>query len=269
LGLVSVGATVWVAKVNNYDWDIYRCVNIPGFIDHVCDNLDGTSIVNFTKPHGLSVGDRLIIKQFDVRIDGVYRVLTVQGINRVTVAYTFTPGGQTVINGVGIGFTLQTQRVAQASDIINLPYTNDIQTGARVWVDDDGTGHWAVLQKENQFSDVIELAPVLLDATEAYGQSVAQARNRFAALVGSPRYGFNAGAEKGAVYVYVKNYSDQYAPVSPVANGDAILTLDITGVRGYGNAVDFGNQTWAVAGASKSLGPASEVDVGYAAVRPS
>jgi hypothetical protein len=157
LGQVSVGATVWVAKVNNYDWDIYRCVNIPGFIDHVCDNLDGTSIVNFTKPHGLSVGDRLIIKQFDVRIDGVYKVLTVQGINRVTIAYSFTPGGQTVINGVGIGFTLQTQRVAQASDIINLPYTDDIQTGAKVWVDNDGTGHWAVLQKENQFLKNIKL----------------------------------------------------------------------------------------------------------------
>ena len=269
LGQVSVGATIWVAKVNNYDWDIYRCVNIPGFIDHVCDNLDGTSIVNFTKPHGLSVGDRLIIKQFDVRIDGVYKVLTVQGINRVTIAYTFTPGGQTVINGVGIGFTLQTQRVAQASDIINLPYTNDIQTGAKVWVDNDGTGHWEVLQKENQFSDVIELAPVLLDATEQYGQSVTQARNRFAALVGSPRYGFGDSSlsdTKGAVYVYVKNYSDQYAPVSPVANGDAILTLDIDGVHGYGNAVDFGNQTWAVAGASKSLGPSGQSDVGYAAI---
>lgn len=268
LGAVSVGATVWVAKVNNYGWDIYRCVNIPGFIDHICDNLDGTSIVNFTKPHGLSVGDRLIIKQFDVRVDGVYKVLTVQGINRVTIAYTFTPGGQTIINGVGIGFTLQTQRVSQASDIITLPYTDDIQTGAKVWVDDDGTGHWAVLQKENQFSDVIELAPDLLDATEQYGQSVAQARNRFAALVGSPRYGFPVGNEKGAVYVYVKNYSDQYAPVSPVADGDAILTLDAPGVRGYGNAVDFGNQTWAVAGASKSLGPAPgyATDVGYAAV---
>jgi len=266
LGLVSVGATVWVAKVNNYDWDIYRCVNIPGFIDHVCDNLDGTSIVNFTKPHGLSVGDRLIIKQFDTRIDGVYKVLTVQGINRVTIAYTFTPGGQTVINGVGIGFTLKTQRVRQASDIINLPYANDIQTGAKLWVDNDGTGHWEVLQKENQFSTVIELSPKLLDATEQYGQSVSQARNRFAALVGSPRYGFPTGAEKGAVYVYVKNYSDQYAPVSPVANGDAVLTLDTTGARGFGNAVEFGNQTWAVAGASKSLGPASQADVGYAAI---
>jgi hypothetical protein len=262
---VQVGATVWVAKVNNYDWDIYRCVSVPGFIDHVCDNLDGTSIVNFTKEHGLSVGDRLIIKQFDTRINGVYRVLTVPSVNRVTIAYTFS-GGQTVINGVGIGFTLQTQRVVQASDILDLPYANDIQTGAKVWVDDDGTGHWEVLEKQNQFSDVAELAPALLDASEQYGQSVTQAKNRLAALVGSPRYGFPTGTEKGAVYVYVKNYSDQYAPVSPVANGDAILTLDGTGVRGYGNAVDFGNQTWAAAGASKSLGPASQADVGYASV---
>jgi hypothetical protein len=42
--------------------------------------------------------------------------------------------------------------------------------------------------------------------------------------------------------------------------------LNATGVRGFGNAVDIGDQTWAVAGASKSVGPASELDVGYAAV---
>jgi len=265
---VRVGATVWVAKVNNYDWDIYRCVSVPGYIDHVCDNLDGTSIVNFTKEHGLSVGDRLIIKQFDIRVNGVYRVLTVPGVNRVTVAYSFVPGGQTVINGVGIGFTLQTQRVVQASDILDLPYSTDIQAGAKVWVDDDGTGHWEVLEKQDQFSAVTELAPVLLDATEQYGQSVAQANNRLAALVGSPRYGSSIPSDtnKGGVYVYVKNYSDQYIPVSPVGQVDAILTLDVTGVRGYGNAVDFGYQDWAVAGASKSRGLADQADVGYAAV---
>jgi hypothetical protein len=68
------------------------------------------------------------------------------------------------------------------------------------------------------------------------------------------------------VYVYVKSYSDQYTPVSPLGNGDAILTLDVTGVRGFGNAVDFGNQSWAVAGASASLGPSSQPDNGYACV---
>ena len=265
LNAVQVGATVWVAKVNNYDWDIYRCVSIPGFIDHICDNLDGTSIVNFTKPHNLTVGQRLIIKQFSMNVDGIYRVLTIDTVNRITIAYSFVAGQQTVVTGTGIGFILQTQRVSQASDIVDLPYTNDIQTGARVWVDNAGDGLWTVLEKQNQFTDVIELAPELLDATEQYGQSVTQARNRFAALVGSPRYGFPTGSEKGGVYVYVKNYADQYAPVSPIV-GDAVLTLDISGVRGYGNAVDFGNQSWAAAGASKSLGPAGESDVGYAAV---
>ena len=265
---VRVGATIWVAKVNNYDWDIYRCVSVPGYIDHVCDNLDGTSIVNFTKEHGLSIGDRLIIKQFDNRVNGVYRVLTVPGLNRVTIAYSFVPGGQTVINGIGIGFTLQTQRVAQASDILNLPYSDDIQTGAKVWVDDDGTGHWEVLEKQNQFSSVTELAPALLDATEQYGQSVSQANNRLAALIGSPRYGAGVPSDTnpGGVYVYVKNYSDQYIPVSPLDSGDAVLKLDVTGVIGYGNTVEFGYQDWAVAGASKSLGPASQPNVGYAAV---
>ena len=265
---VRVGATIWVAKVNNYDWDIYRCVSVPGYIDHVCDNLDGTSIVNFTKEHGLSVGDRLIIKQFDNRVNGVYRVLTVQGLNRVTIAYSFVSGSQTVINGIGIGFTLQTQRVLQASDILNLPYSDDIQTGAKVWVDDDGTGHWEVLEKQNQFSNVAELAPALLDATEQYGQSVAQGNNRLAALVGSPRYGSGVPSDTnpGGVYVYVKNFSDQYIPVSPLDSGDAVLTLDATGVIGYGNAVEFGYQDWAVAGASKSLGPSSQANVGYAAV---
>ena len=265
LDAVSVGATVWAAKVNNYDWNIYRCVQVPGYIDHVCDNLDGTSICNFTQPHGLAVGDKLIIKFFDVEIDGVYEVLEVTGVNTVTIAYTFI-GTQNQINGTGIGFTLQTQRVSQPSDILNLPYANEIQTGNKVWVDNAGNGQWAVLEKQNQFSDVVELAPELLDATEQYGQSIAQARTRLAALVGSPRYGFASGTATGGIYTYVKNFSGSYQPVSPTDSGDAILVLGATGVRGYGNAVDFGNQTWAGAGASLSLGPASEADVGYAAV---
>ena len=265
LDAVSVGATVWAAKVNNYDWNIYRCAHIPGYVDHVCDNLDGTSICNFTHPHNLSVGDKFIIKFFDPEVDGVYEVLSTPGINTVTIAFQFV-GSQNQINGIGIGFTLQTQRVSQPSDILNLPYANEIQTGTKVWVDDAGNGQWAVLQKQNQFSDVVELAPELLDATEQYGQSIAQTRNRLAALVGSPRYGFASGTATGGIYTYVKNFSGNYQPVSPAENGDAILVLGAPGVRGYGNAVDFGNQTWAVAGASKSLGPAGQADVGYAAV---
>ena len=262
---IEVGTSIWVAKINDYDWGIFRAQAVPGQIQHVCDNLNGTSRVIFSDQHNLAVGDKLIIKFFDSEINGVYQVLSVLSLDTVNIAFAFT-SNRAVANGTGIGFTLQTTRVAQASDVDTLPYALNILPGARVWVDDNGEGLWEVLEKNNVFSDIIALNPVLLDANEQYGASVTQARNKIAALVGSPRYGFGSGTAKGAVYVYVKSYSDQYTPISPLGNGDAILTLDATGVRGYGNAVDFGNQSWAVAGASASLGSGGQADNGYACV---
>jgi hypothetical protein len=44
---IGDGTNIWVAKINNYDWAIYRSQSVPGIIGHVCDNLDGTSLVIF------------------------------------------------------------------------------------------------------------------------------------------------------------------------------------------------------------------------------
>jgi hypothetical protein len=265
LDAVAVGTSIWIAKINDYDWNIYRAQAVPGTIQHVCDNLDGTSRVIFSQPHGLVTGDTLIIKFFDSEVNGVYQVLSVSDLTTLNIAFQFAHK-RTVANGTGLGFTLQTMRVAQASDVINLPYANDIAAGAKVWVDNNGNGQWEVIQKQQVFVDSSQISPMLLDAGEQYGSAVAQATARLALLVGSPRYGFNVGVEKGAVYVYIKNAGDQYTPVSPVNGVDGILTLERTGVRGYGSALNFGNQTWAVVGASKSLGPSSETNNGYAAV---
>ena len=262
---IKVGTSIWTAKINDYDWGIYRAESVPGIIQHVCDNLNGTSRVIFSTVHGLTTGDKLIIKFFDSEVDGVYDVVSVANINTVNIVFKFT-GSRTVADGNGLGFTLKTMRVSQASNVGELPYALAIQPGAKVWVDDNGQGLWEVLQKQYVFSSTTQLAPVRLDAGEQYGSAVAQADNRIASLVGSPRYGFATGTQTGAVYLYVKSYSDQYIPVSPVSTGDGILTLGTTGVRGYGNAVDFGSQTWAVAGASASLGPASQPNYGYACV---
>jgi pimeloyl-ACP methyl ester carboxylesterase len=49
-------------------------------------------------------------------------------------------------------FFLQTARVAQASDVASLPYSNELIPGSKAWVDDDGTGHWVVLEKQEQFA---------------------------------------------------------------------------------------------------------------------
>ena len=263
---IEVGTSLWVARVNDYDWNIYRTEAVPGTVSHVCDNLNNTSLVIFTADHGLTVGDRIIIRFFDTAVDGVYDVLSVPSLNKVTIAFRFF-GTRTVINGTGLAFTLQTMRVSQASDVDTLPYTNSLLPGAKVWVDDNGSGLWQVIEKQNIFSAVTSITPQTLDATEAFGSSVAQATNRFAALVGSPRYGFPSSANpKGGVYTYVRSASDVYQPASPTSSGDAILTLDVTGARAYGTSVDFGNRDWAIAGAPLSLGTASQTNSGYACV---
>ena len=260
---IKVGTTIWVAKTNNYDWNIYRAQSVPGTVNHVCDNLNGTSRVIFSGQHGLVVGNKLIIKFFDVEINGVYEVVSVPNLTTVNIVFQFS-GDRTVADGQGLGFTLETMRVSQASNIVDLPFANDIMSGAKVWVDDNGAGTWSVLEKQQVFGNPLTLLPdpELVQQNEQFGTSVSQARNKLATLVGSPGY-----STAGGVYVYVNSFSDVYTPVSPLGDEErAVLTLGTTGVVGYGNAVDFGDQAWAVAGASKSLGPSNETNNGYAVV---
>jgi hypothetical protein len=265
LDQIKDGTTVWVAKVNDYDWAIYRTQAVPGVIQHVCDNLDSTSLVIFSQQHGLSENDLIVIRLFDSEIDGVYRVVNVPSLTKITIEFSFT-GDRVVATGTGFAFALRSQRVAQFSDAINLPYANLPTAGARVWIDNDGTGRWAVVQKRDVFNDPIEVAPGALDATEAYGAAVAQATNGLASFVGSPRLGFETGTLTGGVYVYVRGPGENYAPASPTPNQDAILQLTVTGARQFGFSVSAGDKDWGAAGAPNSLGSASQVDSGYVGV---
>jgi hypothetical protein len=271
LDAIQVGTTIWVAKVNNYDWNIYRAQAVPGTINHVCDNLNGTSRVIFSKQHNLNIGDKLIIKFFDSEIDGVYQVIGVPNPTTVNIVFQFT-GDRTVADGLGLGFTLASIRVHQASDIADLPIANDINSGTRVWVDNNGNGAWSVLEKQQVFGTTITITPDLnaIQAGEQFGTSIAQATNQLAVLIGSPKHTVADDSslnQRGGVYVFVKAAADSYTPISPLGiDRDAVLTLEIDGARGYGNAVDFGDQTWAVAGASASLGPQGQENNGYATV---
>ncbi len=188
---IGIGAKIWVAKTNSYDWDVYRCEQTPGFISTVSDNLDGTSLVSFTKPHNLARGDLLIIRFFNSSVNGVYRVLSTPKAQTLTIAYTFPSGNQTVATGAGLAFFLQTMRVAQASDVATLPYANDLVPGALAWVDNNGDGLWEVLEKQEVFSTSSTLTPFSAEENSGFGKSVAQATDNVLALVGSPDYVFS------------------------------------------------------------------------------
>jgi len=133
-------------------------------------------------------------------------------------------------------------RVGQASDVLTLPYTDALIPGAKVWVDDNGYGLWEVLEKTDPFTDAGAITPTVPAINSGYGSAVAQAYQNIVAMVGAPTGGQDA---TGAIYTYVKDVDDNYSE-------NSILELNAANTLGFGNAVQFGYQNWAVAGASAS-----------------
>ena len=250
LSTIGNGTSIWVAQDNSYSWNIYKCVQVPGRLTQLTDNLNGTSVAQFSGlTTGLAVGDLVIVRYFDSSVDGVYRVLSLPSINSAVIEFSFTNLNKTLITGTGIVFRLQTMRVSQASDVINLPYVNELVPGAMVWVDNNGSGHWEVIEKQSPFVGVELLTAGDLTTDSKYGYSLAQGAFHSSLLVGAP----NNNTNTGSVYTYRRDNNTQ----TYTTNGE--LTLSVTDALGFGNAVDFGKQTWAVAGAS-----ASNSDTGYA-----
>jgi hypothetical protein len=252
LSTVGNGTTIWVAQDNSYDWNIYQCAQVTGRVTQLTDNLNGTSRAQFSTTVDLAVGDLIIIRYFSDAVDGVYRVLSRPSIDTVVIQYAFTNSNQTTLTGTGIAFYLQTMRVAQASDVGTLPYVNQLIPGSTAWVDNDGSGHWQVLQKTNPFAPIDTLSATTPEVNSLFGTSVSQSADQYALLVGAPA----AASGSGAVYTYRLGNVNDY-----VENTELLLLA--TGTSGYGCSVDFGNRTWAVVGANTSNSGAGYATILY------
>jgi hypothetical protein len=246
---VGTGTYIWIAKINSYDWGVYRVIDIPGQLILLTDNLSSTAIAQFNVAHTLSIGDLIVIKYFNQGVDGVYRVLAIPSTTTIVIEFNFTSTNVNSLTGTGLVFQLQSARISQASDIASLPYVNSLIPGSIAWVDNDGNGHWKTVQKGTPFSINQTIAPGL-EGTAFFGASVAQVYNNFGALIGAP--GANSGA--GVIYTYFNGTTFGY-------QFNNQLSLGTTGTLGYGNMLVFGDQTWGVAGAS-----ASNSGAGYAVV---
>jgi hypothetical protein len=243
LDSIESGTNIWVAKSNRYTWNIYRTVQLATNPIEVRDNLNGRSTVTFSGNHGLIVGDKIIIKYFDGVVDGAYEVVTVPGLKRVSVILSL-PENATTIASLGTCMVLDSVRVAQASDIADLSFANSLDAGSEVWVDDDGTGHWAVYEKNNPFTSTTFLSQVADDANLdlRFGSAIGQGLQNQGALIGAP--GYSSGT--GAVYTYNKNTNSQYVNTT-------VLSLATTGTVGYGSSIDTGATAWSAVGAPQSL----------------
>ena len=246
---IVVGTNIWVAKANSYDWNIYRVNLVKSTLTTAVDNLNGTSTFTFDVPHGLIIGQRLIVKFFNTDVDGAYIVQTVPGLKTLTVTLSLPEGITTITNGDGRCFTLESVRVAQPSDIPALSFSTSLTTGNEVWVDNNGSDNWQVLQKQNPFGTATELQATLPIINDLFGTTIAQGLNNQGLLVGATGY----ASSIGGVYAFNKNDTGIYLEKT-VLSPDASLSFS-----GFGFSSDAGNTEWAIVGA-----PASDSNKGYA-----
>jgi hypothetical protein len=174
-------------------WQVYTPVSTNAQVISVVNNLNGTVTVEFDKNHNLYKNQVMGILGFDSRIDGYHTVIDVIGLQSLTVSLTLDPG-VTVINGAGISFLLQSQRVVTARDIPSLPLLNSEYSTNKVWVDSNVDGNWTVYEKTNNYANV-PFAKSGGMITETFGTSVAYI----------PDFGYLVGdSAAGKVYVFVQ-----------------------------------------------------------------
>jgi hypothetical protein len=250
---IVVGTNIWVAKANSYNWNIYRVNLVNATLVTVFDNLNTTCTLTFNTNHGLLVNQRIIIKFFDTNVDGAYIVNTVPGLKTITITLSL-PGDTTTITGDGRCFTLESVRVAQASDVAGLSFSKSLTTGNQVWVDDNGSGKWTVLQKQNPFGTPTEVQAVSPLAGDLFGTTLAQGLNNQGLLVGAPGY----GSDVGGVYAFNKNDTGTYLQKTILTPGQGLDNSSLE-FEGFGFSLDAGKTQWAIAGA-----PGSENNKGYA-----
>ena len=201
-----VGQYVWIANYQG-TWQVMTPVSL-GAVIFAKNNLNGTVTITFNNPHNLSKYQPFAVVNFSDVLNGYYVANTVIDTYSILVNVTLDPS-ITTITGQGIGFRFQSQRVANPSDIIDLPLLNNEFVKNKVWVDTNNDGSWAVYRKGINYSYDSEL---IKSGSTTFGSAVAYNDN-LGYLV--------SDADAGEVYRYIFNELFNVYELNQTITGDA------------------------------------------------
>ena len=230
LDKVSNLAEVWVAKINESDWDVYKCQNLAVTLVVAQDNLDGQTLLIFSGDHGLTADQTIIIKEFNIDLQGAFKISSVPSTSTVLIDSQL-PDGVTTLVGEGVVFELSTVHVAQPSDIADLPILFDLTKTNKVWIDNNGSGRWQTLEKQTPFTGTKDYEYA---GTELFGSAVCQTSDNANILIGAP-----GSYTSGVVIPYYLD-GNVYTAESPVA-----VPSVWTNYSDFGRVGDASGNIWA------------------------
>ena len=149
---LSDGDTVWLGFTENLDWNVYRHTKLTAAIIDASIILQGSTLLVTTDTlHELSANDIINITQFDPAINGIYQVQSIVSNNQFIVKTVLTTLPSIFVPGTGILFKFISVRFDTVDDLADFSLINSFDADEKLWIDNDGTGNWIVLQKQNPY----------------------------------------------------------------------------------------------------------------------
>jgi hypothetical protein len=149
---LSDGDTVWLGFTENLDWNVYRHTKLTAAVIDVSIIVQSsTLLVTTDSAHELTANDIVNITQFDPAINGIYQVQSIVSSNQFVVGTVLTTLPTVFAPGTGILFKFVTVRFETVDDLADFSLMNNLGPDEKLWIDNDGTGNWVVLQKQNPY----------------------------------------------------------------------------------------------------------------------
>jgi len=215
---------------------VYRVSETLLSIRSISYNVDNIGTVTVNAPHSLSYGDIVIIKGFDVRLDGFYKVYSVTTPYKFDIVFFGQSAAQLksamTVTGSGTLFKLQSSRVTAAVDIGSITPLQGWLDNDKLWIDNDTTtGGWAVYNKSTPWSGNISY----LNPSMKLSTNNAVANAGFGTVTA-----INSVGTFSVAGVPFNGNGNVIAFVSNISNGNVFTQVANIGARSANSVSQFG-----------------------------
>ena len=233
LSIMGTGYTIWCTKDFTQNWNVYRITETDNHTTLVTNSLDGYVTFTTDKPHGLSINDVFMTRNFNAAFDGFYQVTSVVDLNNVLVKYSGDTSKLTTIDSNGMLFRLHSLRFDYMETARKYTPPHQWHIGEKIWIDTDAetnavqgqpfgtqpSGTWKVYEKTHPWTLGQRLVKNTSEysANIGYGQSLKMIDNAEQTIfVGTTLY-----ATTGVVNVFDKNTSNVYVETTTIVPSGA------------------------------------------------
>jgi hypothetical protein len=105
-------------------------------------------------PHGLRREEYVSVTGFSTSVNAFYKISDIPTQNSFSViSSNYVPSN---IASQGVVYRLISSRFNLVDDLANIPFATTVFPGEMFWVDDDGTGKWALRQRRRGYGSLGE-----------------------------------------------------------------------------------------------------------------